>query len=41
MNEVDIPYEYRIKFQLEDGTIQTVYTNDDDAGLIIYIGSIA
>lgn len=37
--EVDIPYEYRIKFQLEDGTIQTVYTNDDDAGCLLLLMS--
>lgn len=37
--EVDIPYEYRIKFQLEDGTLQTVYTNDDDAGCLLRLMS--
>lgn len=37
--EVDIPYEYRIKFQLEDGTLQTVYTNDDDAGCLLLLMS--
>lgn len=33
--EVDVPYEYRIKFQLEDGTLQTVYTNADEAGWLL------
>jgi hypothetical protein len=37
--EVDILYAYRIKFQLEDGTIQTVYTNDDDAGCLLLLMS--
>lgn len=37
--EVDIPYEYRITFKLEDGTIQTVYTNDDDAGCLLRLMS--
>ncbi len=37
--EVDIPYEYRIKFQLEDGTIQTVYTNADEAGCLLLLMS--
>lgn len=37
--EVDVPYEYRIKFQLEDGTIQTVYTNADEAGCLLRLMS--
>lgn len=37
--EVDVPYEYRIKFQLEDGTLQTVYTNADEAGCLLRIMS--
>lgn len=37
--EVDIPYEYRIKFQLEDGTLQTVYTNADEAGCLLRLMS--
>ena len=37
--EVDILYAYRIKFQLEDGTIQTVYTNDADAGCLLLLMS--
>lgn len=37
--EVDIPYEYRIRFQLEDGTNQTVYSNDDDAGCLLRLMS--
>jgi len=37
--EVDIPYEYRIRFQLEDGTIQTVYTNADEAGCLLRLMS--
>ena len=37
--EVDIPYTYRIKFKLEDGTCQTVYTNDDEAGYLLRLMS--
>ena len=37
--EVDVPYEYRIKFQLEDGTVQTVYTNEDEAGGLLLLMS--
>ena len=37
--EVDIPYEYRIEFQLEDGTHQTVYTNADEAGCLLRLMS--
>lgn len=37
--EVDIPYTYRIKFKLEDGTLQTVYTNDDEAGYLLRLMS--
>ncbi|MBO6033110.1 MAG: hypothetical protein J6Q22_16875, partial [Prevotella sp.] len=37
--EVDVPYEYRIKFQLEDGTLQTVYTNADEAGCLLLLMS--
>ncbi len=37
--EVDVPYEYRIKFQLEDGTVQTVYTNEDEAGCLLLLMS--
>lgn len=37
--EVDVPYEYRIKFQLEDGTLQTVYTNADEAGCLLRLMS--
>jgi len=37
--EVDIPYTYRIKFKLEDGTLQTVYTNDDEAEYLLRLMS--
>ena len=37
--EVDVPYEYRIKFKLEDGTLQTVYTNEDEAGCLLLLMS--
>ena len=36
---MDIPYEYRIEFQLEDGTHQTVYTNADEAGCLLRLMS--
>ena len=37
--EVEIPYTYRIKLKLEDDTVETVYTNDDDAGCLLLLMS--
>ena len=37
--EVEIPYAYRIKLKLEDDTIETVYTNDDEAGYLLRLMS--
>ena len=37
--EVEIPYTYRIKLKLEDDTVETVYTNDDEAGYLLRLMS--
>jgi hypothetical protein len=37
--EVEIPYTYRIKLKLEDDTVETVYTNDNEAGYLLRLMS--
>jgi hypothetical protein len=37
--EVEIPSTYRIKLKLEDDTVETVYTNDNEAGYLLRLMS--
>jgi hypothetical protein len=37
--EVEIPSTYRIKLKLEDDTVETVYTNDAEAGYLLRLMS--